>query len=204
VRGHDRHARRLEHVVVGLIGDVRDVDDHAEVVHRPHDRPPEVGEAAVPSRVAGRVAPVVRVHVRQRQVPRAAAVEIAQQIERVLDGVAAFDADHQRRLSFALRGADRGRIGGEEELVRQPARLFVDRLDEPVRELRGAAARIRRRDVRGEERSRDPAGPQRGEVRLRLGVVLVEVDVVAEEAVRRVAVAVDDDRAAVDGGSFSR
>ena len=49
---HDRHARRLQHGVERFVGDVGDVDDHAEVVHRPHDVASEIGQTVVPSGIA--------------------------------------------------------------------------------------------------------------------------------------------------------
>ena len=177
---------------------MRDVDDHAEVVHGPDDFAPEVRQPAVPPRVARGVAPVVRVHVRQRHVARAAAVELAQRDQRVLDGVPPFDADHDGGLAAALRGADARGVVAAHEHARVARHLGFDQVDEAVRELPRAAPGVERRHVRGEERRGDAALPQRLQVDLRLGVVLVEMDVAPQHAVRRVAVAVDDDGAAVD------
>jgi hypothetical protein len=112
--------------------------------------------------------------------------------------VAAFDADHQRQAAVALRGADAGAVGAERDRVGAAAGLFVDDPDELAGEVRRAAVGVERRHVRGKEGGGDAALLQRAQVGLRFGVVLVEMHVVAEEAVRRVAVAVDDDRAPVE------
>ena len=144
----------------------------------------EVGEAAVASGVARRVAPVVRVDVRQRHVARAVRVEVAQGVERVFDGVAAFDADEDRDLAVVLRGADAGRVGAERQLPGAAADFLLDDVEETVGERRRAAVGVRRRDVGGEEGGGDAALLERPEVALRLGVVLVDVDVVPQHAVR--------------------
>jgi hypothetical protein len=93
MRRDNRHAGRLDDVAKRVVRDVRDVDDHAEVVHGADDVASEVGESAMARRVARGVAPVVRVDVRERQVARPRVVQLAQRVERVFDRVAAFDAD---------------------------------------------------------------------------------------------------------------
>src|SRR5512141_2147963 len=95
MRGHDRHARRFDDVVKGLVGDVGDVDDHPQVVHGADDVAAEAGQAVVHGFVARRIAPGVRVYVRQGHVAHAAGVEVAQDVEGVLDGVAPFHSDHE-------------------------------------------------------------------------------------------------------------
>ena len=134
----------------------------------------------------------------ERHIARAKAIEIAKDVERVLDRVAAFDADHDRCLPVLFRLADPRTVAAERQLIWIARRFGLDQIDGAIREFRGTAARVIRRDVRGEERRRDPALPQRPEVHLRLGVVLIEMDVVAQHAIRRVAVSIDDDRPPVN------
>ena len=74
----------------------------------------------------------------------------------------------------------------------------MDQIDQPVREIGGSAIGVVRRHVGREERRGDAALAQRSEIHLRLGVVLIEVEVAAEKAIGRVAVSIDDDRAAMD------
>ena len=135
----------------------------------------------------------------EREVARAERIEIAQDRERVFDGVAAFDADHDRGLAVLFRLANAGRVVAEREDVGIPAHFIVNEIDDAIRESRGAAAGVKRRHVRGEERGGDAALVQRFQIELRLGIVLADVQVVADQAVGRVAMPVDDDGAAVDG-----
>ena len=51
VAKNDRSARNAQNVLHGSIGDVRDVDHHADAVHLEHDPLAELGEAFVRVRV---------------------------------------------------------------------------------------------------------------------------------------------------------
>lgn len=150
------------------------------------------------SAVAGRIAPVVRVDVRERHVAGAEPVEVAEGVEGILDRVTAFDSDHDSRFAIFLGAANPFRVCAERELTRIARGFRLNEIDQPVREFRGAAVGVVRRNVSREKRRRDAALPQRPQIHLRLGIVLIEVEVAAEEAVGSVAVAIDDDRAPMD------
>ena len=104
--------------------DVRQVDEHAEAVHLAHDFPAEWREAAVLRRVERGVGPVERHVVRERHVARAECVVRAQQGERILNRVAALEAEH--RAELAVRVGIAHRVGGG-----RPLQLGIARDDLP-------------------------------------------------------------------------
>ena len=96
--GDDGSAGEADYVPEGFVGGVGDVDHHAEAVHLFNDLFAEGGEAVVAENgwvvdVAGGVGPVVGVGPGEGHVACAEAVIVPEASERVLDGVAAFDAD---------------------------------------------------------------------------------------------------------------
>ena len=111
VGGEDGRLADFERVAEGLVGDVRDIDDHAEAVHLGDDFLAERREAVVGLvGVAGGIGPVVAVGVGEGHVAHAEVVEIAQQARAVFDGVAAFDAEQGGDLVLACgRGGCRRR-----------------------------------------------------------------------------------------------
>ena len=76
VRRDHRRVRHLDRVPERLVGDVRDVDQHAESIHLANDLPAEVREPAMPPGVAGRVGPAVAVVPGERHVTDAEIVEV--------------------------------------------------------------------------------------------------------------------------------
>src|SRR5258707_15555417 len=84
------------------------------------------------------------------------------------------------------------------------ARFIANQVDDARAEVSGAPPGIERRDICGEERRGDATLPQRPQIRLSLRVVSIEVHVVAEQTVRRIAMTVDDDGAAMNSGTLIR
>ena len=161
---------------------------------------------------AGRVRPLVGVRVRERHVAAAEAVERAQRVERVLDGVTALDAHEDRDLALALGAADVGGRRGEQQV----AGVTLDLPVRDVDEIHGAPQRttaLHRRllgqlalDVDGEELGRDPAGLHAREIGVGARRARTEIVVAREDHRGDVVVAVDDDglamqarRALLDG-----
>src|SRR5687767_8585402 len=70
---------------------------------------------------------------RQRHVANAAAVQFAEIVERVLDGVAALDADQDRDLPLRLRLPNVACCGREEEAIRMTVHEGVDRVEIDLR-----------------------------------------------------------------------
>ena len=96
--------------------DVREVDQHPQAVHLAHHLRAEAGEAAVLGLVGRGVGPVAVRRVGERHVARAGGVELAQDGERVLDGVAALHADQRGHLAGAMDAHDV--VGGVGHLER--------------------------------------------------------------------------------------
>ena len=206
VRGDDGSAGGGDDVPEGFVGDVGDVDDHAEAVHLGDDLFAEGGEAVVVGDggvvdVAGGVGPVVGVGPGEGHVTDAEAVVVAEEAEGVLDGVAAFDAHEDGEFSLLVRCDDL--IGGGAEL--EFVGCAADLLEGGVDEFEGAAGG----GVGGVLAGVDPDGEElRVEIALLCGVVVEhaavewvgEVPVLVDEALRGVGVGVDDDSARVHLG----
>ena len=77
---------------------------------------------------------------RERQIARAEAVEIAKDRQRVLDGVATFDADQNRGLAVVFRPPDSGGVAAERQHIRKALHLGVNELDQAVGKAGGTAA----------------------------------------------------------------
>ena len=124
--------RRPERVV----GDVRDIDHHAEPVHLQHNLLAERREPIGIVRytrltlIARRVRPVERVRPGQRHVADPEPVVVAQQPERIVDGVAALDAHQRRQLMVAVGNLDIGRGEGHPHPVGMLRRLVIHRIDQ--------------------------------------------------------------------------
>ena len=117
LRGTSVRARALEWVATrgaevmartsarGPVGGVGDVDHHAEGVHFADDVAAEGGEAVVAPGVSGPedVGQVVGVGPGEGHVTDAEAVEVAEAVERIFNGVAAFDAEEEGEI-FRRRG----------------------------------------------------------------------------------------------------
>ncbi len=128
-------------------------------------------------------------------------MEAAQLVERVFDGVAAFDPEQHAELFGGVRCENVRRRQAERELVWMPGDLI-----EYCVKQRAGAARV---GVRGMFGGVDPQGEELGgEVACAGGVEVQhagaersgEVPAVVEEALRGVGVAVDNDGGGVNAG----
>ena len=157
VRRDQRRLARLQRVPERLVGDVRDVDQHAEPVQLADDVLAEIGQAVVLRRVAGRVAPVGVDAVRQRQVADAEALVVAQDGEAVVDHVPAFHPHQRRELAGLVRRAHLGRRGRQHDLVRVLLGEAADVIDQDQRPLDRLGAGDRAGHVDREERGVEAA-----------------------------------------------
>ncbi len=203
MRRDDGLGRRLHGVEERRVGDVRDVDHHAELVHRLHDAQAQRREATRLAGVAGASAESVRVGPRERHVTSAAIVELVEpRDEPVVGGVAqavrALDADQERDLVGRRGRANlvrRARQDGDARVLRDEAVDRVELRDRVrVRLLSGIELR---RHPHGQELGVEPARLHARDVGLRVRKRPGEVRVLVHEALRDVVVRVDDDRRAV-------
>src|SRR5581483_6536947 len=83
---------------------MRYVYEHAETVHRLHDLTTERRQATRSGVIdtPGRSSPVIAIDPRQREIPRAATMELGELLERVLDRVATFNGREYRDLVCSL------------------------------------------------------------------------------------------------------
>ena len=149
----------MQRVRHGLVVHMRQIHQHAETIHLEHDLLAE-GRQAAPGGISRSSRPIEAAPVRQRHVARAEPVEHAQRAERVLDRVAAFDADQARDLIRAEVALDVGRR------VRHRQRAWVlcaqsmneiDLLERVDRRV-GPGVHRRHGDIRGPELPPDMPG----------------------------------------------
>jgi len=199
----DGGVRGLEDVPEGFIGDVRDVDHHAETVHLADDGTAEECEAVVVldggiAEVAGAVGPLVGVGPGERHVTDAEAVVEAEEAEVGFDGMAAFDADEGGEDVVGV-GLDDVR-GGEAKA--HGIRVFADLLVDAVDELEGAegeaASPLLGLDPGGEELGGEVAGASGFEVQHAVAEGRGKVPGFIDKALGGVGVGVDDDGGTMD------
>src|SRR6267142_2767013 len=129
MRGNYRSLGRGNGVPKGLIGDVGDIDHHAQPVHLSDHLLAKFSEAVVVLDlfvvdVPRGVAPFVGVRPGQRHVAHAQPVIIAQDSQIVLDGVAALDAHQGGELAGLARLQDVIHAVRHAHAARVPARAF--------------------------------------------------------------------------------
>ena len=205
VRGDQRRFADGDGIVERLVGDVRDVDQHAQAVHLEDDLLAAVGEAVVVLDfgivdVARRVGPFVGVRPAQGHVAHAEAVEIAEQANVVFDGVAAFNAEQCGKFVFAVGALDVGDAESHHHAVGMAGGLLIDRIDE-IERVAGEVALVGFRvHPDGEELGAEIAGLGLVEADVAgvFGIGRSDVVVFVEKALRRVGVRVDDDGGVVD------
>jgi hypothetical protein len=214
MRKDDRSARNLECRPHRRLRHVAEVDEHADAVHLAHDRLAERRKTVVHGRVGRRIGPCGVRRVRQRHVARAEIVILAQHRERIVDLVAAFDADQRGDPAFTLGAADIGNRIRHREVARPARGDRLDEIDLFDRRLHGGRSRRRDRDPHRPELRADMPGAQARYVghhrglagrRRELGGVGSEIDLreVTAEALadrpRQIVVPVDDRRSCQHG-----
>src|SRR5262249_42455676 len=129
VGGDDGGGGRFEGVPERLVGDVGDVDHHAEAVHFANDVFAEIGEAVVFGGMAGGIGPGGGGGVGEGDVADAEGVVGAEHGEVGIDGVAAFEA-HEHGDAAAFAGIDEvGGGGGHDEGFGVAGDFAVDGVD---------------------------------------------------------------------------
>ena len=202
--GDDRLRRHRERVVEGLVRDVRDVDDHSQPVHLPHDLAAEIGQAVVHRPIGGCVRPVVVAEVRERHRPDAEPVIDAEHGQVVGDLVAALEGEHGGDLAGLGDALHVRRGRGQLDLV---GMRVEDRLHS-VTKLQRAAHGLRALVEGGHpqrEVGRDHARVlEPRQVDVPPARAPRDVLVAVEDALQRVDVAVDADEARVDAARVLR
>jgi len=172
---------------------MRHVDQHSQLVHVPHDALAEIGEASVASLVGGRAGPIVAVVPGERHVAHAPAIQRVEVCERVLDGVAALHA-HQHGDVTPRHGPPHfirvGRQLGDGLRIHQ----HLHRIDQRHCPSERGARPVARVDPDREERGREAAFLHPREVDVAVRQPRRDVGLHVEHALRRVDVAVEDDR----------
>ena len=199
----DGGARGLEHVVDGLVGDVRDVHHHPDAVHLPDDGAAEIAEPVVETiglgveagreEVARGVGPAVGVRVGEGHVAHAQAVEAAEGAQRVLDRVAPLDAHEDRDLALPLRATDLGHRRRGHEVGGVGGHDVLDHVDAVEGDPRRAAVGIGRGHVDREEEAGEAALLRPRDVEVLGGAPDHDVGPLLGEGVGHVLVGVDDD-----------
>ena len=114
MRGDHRRAAGMYCVAHRLGRNVRDVDQHPQIVHRPHDLLAKRRQPVRARNVGRRVDPIERIGVSQGHVPRTEVIQPAQRRERVLDRMSTLDADQRGDFARSMDPLDV--IGGEGNL----------------------------------------------------------------------------------------
>ena len=113
--------------------------------------------------------------------------------------MSALDAHQRCQLVLTMRGVDVLGAEGHHHLVRMQPRLLVDRVDHVERALDLLPLVKLGIDPDRPELRAQVAGLDLGEVHVALAGVLREIEVLVDEAARRVGMGVDDQRGIVDG-----
>ncbi len=160
VREDDRRRRHPQRRAHGLLGDVRQVDQHAEAVHLAHYRLTEGCEPMVRRGIGGGIRPGGVGGVGERHVARAEVVVGAQHRERVIDLVATLHADQAGDAMRAMLAQDVGRVVGHRQVLRVARAHRLDELDLLERRLHGRRALNGRVNEHRPELRPHPSGAQ--------------------------------------------
>ncbi len=185
-------------VVERFVGDVRDVDHHAEAVHFQDDLFAEISEAVVRRRVGGGIGPLGVAHVREGHVANAESSVGAKHGEVVVDHVATFDAHKRGDFALLLGGADFVGGGGEDEIIGMLADGFADCVDLVDGFLDGFGTDGFAGDPDGEEDGVEATFAHARDVDVAVGVARADVEGGIEKTLRGVIVSVDDDGGGVE------
>ena len=192
----DWGAADAERAIKRGVGNVGDIDHHAETVHLVDNVFAEFGEAFFGVRdgsvvdVAGAVGPVSGVGPGERHVANTESVVLAEKGEGVLDGVAAFNSHERGELVVAMSFFDARRCGDELNLIGVSGDLLLDRVDQ----LEGAAGILAfielGLDPDGKELGAEVALVDGVEVEISFAARIGEIEVLVKEALGRVGVGI--------------
>ena len=193
----DRRAADDEGAEEGAIGDVGDVDHHAQAIHLIDNIFAEFGEAlfgvghGLVVDVAGAVGPTVGVGPGEGHVADAEGIVLAQQGNRVFDGVTALNAHEHCEFVRAVRVLNAVGRGDKHELVRVLSDLLLD----GVNEFEGSAGVLAfiegGLDPDGEELGAEVAFARGFEVEVATVEWAGEVEALIEESLRGVGVGIN-------------
>ena len=175
------------------VGHVRDIHQHSQLVHSSHHLASEGGEPAVPLGIGGRARPVVPVVPRERHVAHPEPVQRVEVLERVLYRMPTLDA-HERRDVAPRRGSpDLIGRGGELHLV-VGVRERPHGSDQVEGASKGSAPGVTGIHPDREERGRETTLAHARNIDVPVAQPTGDVGLHVEHPLRRVDVAVHDDR----------
>ena len=182
-------------VIERLVGNMRNIDNHADGIHFANYLLAEIGEAIVHRRAGGRVGPVVIAKVRERHREDAHAPVHAQYGQVVVDLMAAFDGEYSGDFFLADDALYVTRASGKLYLVRM---LIEDALH-GIAQIEGPAngfwAVVIGWNPEREKWDMNAALAQARDVEHAVGQMLRDIDMLDEHALRSVIVAVDAEHA---------
>ncbi len=199
MRGDHRGFRGGDGVPEGLVGDVRNVDHHAEAVHLEHDLLTEIGKAVVVLHfrvvdVARGIGPLVGVRPRKCHVTHAEAIVITQHVHIVLDRVPTFNAHERGELVLAVSALDVGDRESHHHAIGMVRRLLINRINQ-IESVLGEMALVRLwLNPYGEKFRTEISSPCFVETDVSdvVWVRRTDVEVLVEKTLWRVGVGIDD------------
>ncbi len=198
MRGNHRLGRYRQRVVERLVGNVGNIDDHAEPVHLPHHFLAKLGQAIVARFVGGRVRPIVVAEMDQRHGANPEPVEHAEHAQIVGDRVAALDRQQSGDPAGLVDSEDVGRVVSQFDLVRICVQHTLHRVPELQDAPHGLGPCVVRGHVERKVRSEHAAFTQAREIDVVHRMPLREVGVLVDHPLKCVDVAVDPDRFLMD------
>ena len=102
VAAHDGHTADVERIVEAALSGMAEIDEDTQTVHLGDDLTAEVADATVGGGTFGRIADIVVAVVAEGHIDDAAISEVAQTLDRTIEGDAVLDAEHDALQSLAL------------------------------------------------------------------------------------------------------
>ena len=217
MRGDHRRARDVDRIRHGVIGDMADIDHHAQIVHPRNQRAAQFRETAA-WMVARRGMPKdVVIRPRERDVANAQARRFLKPRKehiglRLTERMRAFDAHQHRCAALTIRRAHLLRRRCQHDLVGMRLDECAHRRNQRLRTrpsfLAGIATRV---DPDAHEHRTQAALAHADQIHVSIGQTRREISVLIEKALRRIGVRIDryKRRKALDGwrhfgGRFDR
>ncbi len=204
VRGDDRGAGDDQGAVEGAVGDVGDIDHHAQAVHFINYVFAELGQAFLGvgdggvSDVAGAVGPVVGVGPGEGHVADAERVILAQEGERIFDGVATFDPHECCKFVISMGLLDAFGRGDKLDLVVVFGGLLFDGVNKFQSAMCVLAFVESGLNPDGEEFGAQVSLLDGSEVEIARTERVGQIEVLVEKTLRGIGVCVDDDGGLMD------